>query len=81
MIVGVSSVGHPSQPVSTNSPSLYSTSNNHPGGKNDIKHTFSYVISLGSGVFLWFLKEQQTIAQSSAKAECVLTSLATSHTI
>ena len=51
------------------------------GCLDDMKSTSGYVFTLGSGVFSWGSKKQQTVAQSSAEAEYVSASLATSHAI
>ena len=51
------------------------------GCVDDMKSTSGYVFSLGSGVMSWGSKKQQTVAQSSAEAEYVSASLATSHAI
>lgn len=49
------------------------------GFTDDMKSTYAF--SLGSGVFSWALKKQQSVAQSSAKAEYVSAGLATSQAI
>lgn len=51
------------------------------GSVDDMKSTSGYTFSLGSGVFSWASKKQQTVAQSSAEAEYVSASLATSQAI
>lgn len=51
------------------------------GCVDDMKSTSGYAFSLGSGVFSWASKKQQTVAQSTAEAEYVLASLATSQAI
>ena len=51
------------------------------GCLDDMKSTSGYCFSLGSGVFSWASKKQQSVAQSSAEAEYVSASLATSQTI
>ena len=51
------------------------------GSVDDMKSTSGYVFSLGSGVFSWASKKQQTVAQSSAEAEYVSASLAASQAI
>ena len=51
------------------------------GCADDMKSTSGFAFSLGSGVFSWCSKKQQTVAQSSAEAEYVSASLATSHAI
>ncbi|PON33009.1 hypothetical protein PanWU01x14_356340 [Parasponia andersonii] len=47
----------------------------------DMKSTSGYVFSLGSGVFSWLSKKKQSVAQSSAEAEYMSASIATSQTI
>lgn len=37
---------------------------------DDMKRTSDYAFSLGSSVFSWASKKQQTVAQSSTKAIC-----------
>ncbi|XP_016749938.1 secreted RxLR effector protein 161-like [Gossypium hirsutum] len=39
------------------------------GSADDMKSTSSYFFTLGSGVFCWSSKKQQTVAQSTAEAE------------
>jgi hypothetical protein len=51
------------------------------GCVDDMKSTPGYAFSLGLGVFSWSSKKQQSVAQSSAKAEYVSVALATSHAI
>ncbi|GJY10315.1 retrovirus-related pol polyprotein from transposon TNT 1-94 [Tanacetum coccineum] len=46
---------------------------------DDVKSTYGYIFSLGSGVFSWCLKKQQTVAQSSTEAKYVAAALATSQ--
>jgi hypothetical protein len=46
-----------------------------------MKSTSGYAFSLGSGVFSWSTKKQQSVAQSSAEAEYVSAALATSQAI
>ncbi|TXG53900.1 hypothetical protein EZV62_019156 [Acer yangbiense] len=48
---------------------------------DDIKITFDYVFSLGSGVFSWLSKKQQSVAQSLAEVEYVSASNAASQAI
>ncbi|XP_059669236.1 uncharacterized mitochondrial protein AtMg00810-like [Cornus florida] len=45
---------------------------------DDMRSTSGYAFSLGSGIFSWASKKQETVAQSSAKAEYISTSLAMS---
>jgi hypothetical protein len=47
----------------------------------DMKNTYEYAFSLDSNVFSWEFKKQQTVAQSSTKAEYISISLATSQAI
>ncbi|KAK2995750.1 hypothetical protein RJ640_007518 [Escallonia rubra] len=51
------------------------------GCVDDMKSTSGYCFSLGSGMFSWVSKKQQSVAQSSAEAEYVSASLATSQAI
>lgn len=51
------------------------------GCVDDMKSTSGYAFSLGSGIFSWASKKQQTVAQSSAEAEYISASLATSQAI
>ena len=48
---------------------------------DDMKSTSGYAFTLGSGIFSWVSKKQQSVAQSSAEAEYVSASLATSQAI
>ncbi|TXG70554.1 hypothetical protein EZV62_005489 [Acer yangbiense] len=41
----------------------------HFGCANDMKRTYGYVFSLGSGVFSWLSNKQQSVAQSSTEAD------------
>ncbi|KAG8487131.1 hypothetical protein CXB51_020677 [Gossypium anomalum] len=41
------------------------------GSVDDMKSTSGYFFTLGSGVFCWSLKKQQTVAQSIAEAEYI----------
>ncbi|KAG6494146.1 hypothetical protein ZIOFF_049165 [Zingiber officinale] len=50
-------------------------------GLNDMKSTSGYCFSFGSTMISWLSKKQQSVAQSSAEAEYVSASLATSQTI
>ncbi|XP_058211421.1 uncharacterized mitochondrial protein AtMg00810-like [Rhododendron vialii] len=54
---------------------------NWAGCVDDMKNTSAYAFSLGLGVFSWASKNQQTVAQSTAEAEYVSASLATSQAI
>lgn len=53
--------------------------NDYGGCVDDMKSTSGYVFSLGSRVFSWLSKKQQSVAQSSAEAEYVSASIATSQ--
>jgi hypothetical protein len=46
-----------------------------------MKNTSGYAFSLGSGVFSWSSKKQQSVAQSSAEVEYVSAALVTSQAI
>jgi outer membrane protein assembly factor BamB len=46
-----------------------------------MKNTSGYAFSLGSGVFSWSSKKQQSVAQSSAEAKYVSAALVTSQAI
>ncbi|XP_026437184.1 uncharacterized protein LOC113335300 [Papaver somniferum] len=48
---------------------------------DDMKSTSGYVFSLGSGIFSWASKKQQTAAQSTMEAEYISASIATSHVV
>ncbi|KAL8061762.1 hypothetical protein ABFX02_02G105750 [Erythranthe guttata] len=45
------------------------TDNDSAGSLDDMKSTSSNTFSLGSGIFSWASKKQESVAQSSAKAE------------
>ncbi|KAK2977872.1 hypothetical protein RJ640_020216 [Escallonia rubra] len=51
------------------------------GSVDDMRSTSGYAFSLGSGMFSWASKKQQTVAQSSAEAEYVAAAVATSQAI
>jgi hypothetical protein len=51
------------------------------GCVDDMKSTSGYAFSLGSGVFSWSSKKQQSVAQSSVEAEYISTAIATSQAI
>ncbi|KAG6503040.1 hypothetical protein ZIOFF_035329 [Zingiber officinale] len=51
------------------------------GSLDDIKSTSGYCFSFGSAIFSWLSKKQQSVAQSSAKAEYISASVATSLAI
>ncbi|CAL5325451.1 unnamed protein product [Camellia sinensis] len=51
------------------------------GCVDDMRSTSGYAFSLGSGVISWSSKKQQIVAQSSAEAEYISASLATTQAI
>ena len=51
------------------------------GCVDDMKSTFGYTFSLGSGMFSWSSKKQESVAQSSAEAEYISAATATSQAI
>jgi hypothetical protein len=51
------------------------------GCVDDMKSTSGYAFSLGSGVFSWSSKKQQSVAQSSVEAEYISTAIATSQAV
>ena len=51
------------------------------GCGNDLKSTSGYCFSLGSGIFSWQSKKQDTVVQSTAEAEYVSAAVATSQVI
>lgn len=51
------------------------------GCADDMKSTSGYAFSLGSEIFSWSSKKQQSVSQSSAEAEYISASLATSQAI
>ncbi|XP_052878835.1 secreted RxLR effector protein 161-like [Gossypium arboreum] len=51
------------------------------GSINDMKSTSGYFFTLGSGVFCWSSKKQQTVAQSTAKAEYIAAAAAVNQAI
>ena len=51
------------------------------GCVDDMRSTSGYAFSLGSGVISWSSKKQQTVAQSSAEAEYISATLATTQAI
>ncbi|MED6217053.1 hypothetical protein PIB30_118021 [Stylosanthes scabra] len=57
------------------------TDSDWAGSIDDMKSTSGYVFTLGSGVFSWASKKQETVAQSSAEAEYVAAANATSQAI
>ncbi|XP_026432336.1 uncharacterized protein LOC113329710 [Papaver somniferum] len=48
---------------------------------DDMKSTSGYAFSLGSGIFTWASKKQETVALSTAETEYISTSIATSHVV
>ncbi|XP_040863155.1 secreted RxLR effector protein 161-like [Glycine max] len=51
------------------------------GSADDMKSTSGYAFSLGSGMFSWASKKQATVTQSTAEAEYVVATEATSQAI
>ena len=51
------------------------------GSLDDMKSTSGYCFSFGSAIFSWLSKKQQSVAQSSAEAEYISASVATSQAI
>ncbi|KAK5819012.1 hypothetical protein PVK06_023968 [Gossypium arboreum] len=51
------------------------------GSVNDMKSTSGYLFTLGSGVFSWSSKKQQTVAQSTAEAEYIAAATAVNQAI
>ncbi|KAK5775101.1 hypothetical protein PVK06_042968 [Gossypium arboreum] len=51
------------------------------GSIDDMKITSGYFFTLGSGVFSWSSKKQQTIAQSTAEAEYIVAATAVNQAI
>ncbi|TXG56303.1 hypothetical protein EZV62_017616 [Acer yangbiense] len=51
------------------------------GSVDDMKSTLGYTFSLGSGIFSWTSKKQDSVAQSSAEAEYVTSATTTSQVI
>ncbi|XP_059663652.1 secreted RxLR effector protein 161-like [Cornus florida] len=51
------------------------------GFVDDMRSTSGYAFSLGSGVFSWASKKQETVAQSSAEAEYISALMAASQAI
>jgi len=51
------------------------------GCVDDMKSTSGYTFSLGSGMFSWSSKKQESVAQSSAEAEYISAATATSQAI
>ncbi|KAG6472641.1 hypothetical protein ZIOFF_070115 [Zingiber officinale] len=68
--------------TSSNSSSPSSTPKSDLGGSlDDMKSTSGYCFSFGSATFSWLSKKQQSVAQSSAEAEYISASVATSQAI
>nr|KYP47813.1 hypothetical protein KK1_030509 [Cajanus cajan] len=65
----------------TNSSLLGYTDSDWAGSVDDMKSTSGYAFSLGSGIFSWASKKQATVAQSTAEAEYVAATEATSQAI
>ncbi|KAG6501358.1 hypothetical protein ZIOFF_041237 [Zingiber officinale] len=69
-------------PTSSNSSSPSTTPKSDLGGSlDDMKSTSGYCFSFGSAIFSWLSKKQQSVAQSSAEAEYISASVATSQAI
>ncbi|KAG6534253.1 hypothetical protein ZIOFF_008139 [Zingiber officinale] len=69
-------------PTSSNSSSPSTTPKCDLGGSlDDMKSTSGYCFSFGSAIFSWLFKKQQSVAQSSAEADYISTSVATSQAI
>ncbi|XP_058776072.1 secreted RxLR effector protein 161-like [Vicia villosa] len=51
------------------------------GSVDDMKSTYGYVFSLGSGVISWCSKKQDTVAQYSTEAEYMAAGLATQQSL
>ncbi|KAG8489064.1 hypothetical protein CXB51_017032 [Gossypium anomalum] len=51
------------------------------GSVDDMKSTSGYFFTLGSGVFCWSSKKQQTVAQSTAEAEYIAAAAAVNQAI
>ncbi|KAG6523912.1 hypothetical protein ZIOFF_013800 [Zingiber officinale] len=69
-------------PTSSNSSSPSATPKSDLGGSlDDMKSTSGYCFSFGSAIFSWVSKKQQSVAQSSAEAEYISASVATSQAI
>ncbi|KAK5839324.1 hypothetical protein PVK06_008101 [Gossypium arboreum] len=51
------------------------------GSVDDMKSTLGYFFTLGSGVFSWSSKKQQTVAQSTAEAEYIAAASAVNQAI
>ena len=65
----------------TNSELLGYTDSDWAGLVDDMKSTFGYAFSLGSGMFSWSSKKQATVAQSTAEAKYVAAAKAMSQAI
>ncbi|XP_026378126.1 uncharacterized protein LOC113272518 [Papaver somniferum] len=48
---------------------------------DDMKSTSGYDFSLGSGIFTWASKKQETVSQSTVEAEYISASIATYHVV
>ncbi|KAL5549278.1 hypothetical protein UlMin_004509 [Ulmus minor] len=57
------------------------TDNNWVGSVDDMRSTSGYTFTLGTRIFSWASKKQATVAQSSAEAEYIATTLTTSQVI
>ncbi|BFG14277.1 hypothetical protein CerSpe_005510 [Prunus speciosa] len=57
---------------STKDPRLFGyTDNDWTGSIDDMKSTSGYAFTIGSGIFSWSSRKQDTVAQSSVEAEYV----------
>ena len=54
------------------------TDSDWAGSMDDMRSTWGYAFTLGIGIFSWASKKQATIAQSSAEAKYIATTLTTS---
>ncbi|XP_026410906.1 uncharacterized protein LOC113306149 [Papaver somniferum] len=51
------------------------------GCSDDMKSTSGYAFSLGSGIFTWASKKQETVSLSTTEAEYISASIATFHVV
>ena len=51
------------------------------GSQDDMKNTSAYVFTIGSSVFYWNSKKQETVAQSTVEAEYILVAAAVNQAI
>ncbi|XP_043717605.1 secreted RxLR effector protein 161-like [Telopea speciosissima] len=57
------------------------TDSDYAGSVDDMKSTSGYAFTLGSGIFSWASKKQETVAQSSAEVEYVAAATSTCQAI